>query len=113
MISKIFPFFRKKEEPVKKDPNVKASFEMHSFGEVKNNGKALREVGNILSKRFPKVKINDFDSTVEGKLSTVEKALEDIGQYSSKNNLKEQVSLQIRFNPANSRNKGELFAAAA
>lgn len=113
MISRIFPFWGSKKEPSKNDPEVKASFEMHSFGPGKTNAKAVKEVGKILAKSFPNLKVNEFDSTVKGKLSRVERAIEDIGQYSSKNNLKEQVGVQIKFNPASSRKKGEQLAIAA
>jgi uncharacterized protein YqgV (UPF0045/DUF77 family) len=100
MISKIFPFFRKKEESTKKDPNVKADFVVQRFSNGESNSSAVKDVGRILAKRFSITKPHDFGTTVQGKLSQVERALEDIGQHSSSNNLREQVELRVDFKPS-------------
>jgi uncharacterized protein YqgV (UPF0045/DUF77 family) len=99
MISRIFPFLRKKNtEPRKEDPVVKADFAVQRFGDS-SNSLAVADVGRILAKRFSDIQPHDFGTTVKGKLSAVERALEAIGQDSSSNNRRQQVELRIDFNP--------------
>lgn len=100
MISKIFPFFRKKENPIKrKDPIVKADFVVQRFGDSKSNSAAVEDVGKILAKRFDKPRAHDFGTTVTGRLSQVERTLEDIGEDSALKKRREQVEVRVDFKP--------------
>lgn len=113
MISRIFPFFRKKNTVTKKeDPVVKADFTVQRFGD-NSNSTAVADVGRILAKRFPDIKPHDFGTTVKGKLSEVERALEDIGQDSSRMKRREQVELRVDFNPKRNKSLTHVVATAA
>ena len=102
MISKIFPFLGKKAEPKRKDPTVTAEFAVHRFDHGKSNAAAVRDIGKLLAKRFDEPVAHNFGTTVKGKLSQVERALEDIGADSSLNKRREQVEVKLDFKPATS-----------
>lgn len=113
MISRIFPFFRKKDStPKREDPVVKADFAVQRFGDSSNSA-AVADVGKILAKRFSDIQPHDFGTTVKGKLSQVERALEDIGQDSSRMKRREQVELRVDFNPRRNKSLTNVPATAA
>ena len=109
MLSKIFPFFRKKESPQKQDPHVNADFTVLNL-DGKSQSESVREVGKILS-RFKDQKMHGFGTEVSSPLSEVENALSDIVDKASKDGERMQVELRIDVNPSKDRNIAKRLAS--